>query len=292
MRIIIVSFFAVLSIVYYEFVHTKRSITVSVLRYDKNGRVVFDDLRINSKNTVFYVDSWKSHWCPYYNDREFFFAPRINEMLHIARSRGFTVLHLNWKGLKNSTYEMIREKSRKIEEKGMTKEIQNNYPWSGELHQDYIPGFKDKCIYSEYQRYGKMRDQRPNPSVSISSGDLVAKSFKSMAAIISGRGFRNVIFFGFHSNLCLLSATLYLRYANITVVHVEDLVDAAYFYPTQKRGIPSHSKMNIVCNKYFSEKYGVTIKSYDLARELLKQKPITIPPKWLFWDDLFRRYYA
>lgn len=270
-----------------------QTIKLSVNRFQQNATKSYS-ITLNTNETIFYVDAWRSHWCPYYNEREFFLTPRINEFEHLARSRGFRIMHLNWKGDESNIDQKIRKIGRELASKGMTEDIKSTYPNNMEDSESYIPGFVDNCIYKNFSRYGETRSTRPNYALSLSKDDIVAQNFKSVAAEALALKAKTVVILGMHTNLCIHSVAQLLKISNISVGFVDGLLDAAYYYPYQKNTIKTHSQQNRVCTKYMSEKYGWISNVYNILSKMRKMKPIATEPEWILNKDRvtnFRRYY-
>ena len=268
---------------------------VRAVRYTSDGTKTFETLILAKNETLFYTDAWRSHWCPYYDDRAFFLTPRINDMLHLARSRGFRALHLNWKGHENKLDKRLRKIGRDYSARGETRAIQETWINNAEDKQNYTPGFKDSCIFDGYSRFGKTRSQRPNPTISVSQNDLIAINFKSVASIANYLNIKTLVLMGMHTNMCIRSAVLYLSLVNISVVYVRDLLDACYWYRGQKRyGVDTHSKMNNVTYVYGVTKHGIGIETQDLLTSLLEMPPAEYEPAWILYQEAavpFRHYY-
>ena len=270
-------------------------LVLETVGYGRDGKRVTKTMILRSNETLFYVDAWRSHWCPYYNDRAFFLTPRINEMLHLARSRGFRAFHLHWKGHETRVDGYLRKRARNYSELGETAAVRDSWVDNGHENSKYIPGFKDACILSEYQRFNKTRCQKPNPTISVARNDLVAFNFKSVANIAHHFGIRTVVVMGMHTNMCIRSAAMYLGLVNITVVYVRDLLDSCYWYKGQKKhGVTNHSRMNAVAYGYSIMNHGMGVETQDLMTRLLKMRPLTCEPEWLLYPEAslpFRRYY-
>lgn len=267
---------------------------LQVYSFQPNGTKIFKKIKLYKNETLFYVDYWRSHWCSYYNDRDFFLSHRINEFLHLARSRGFRILHLHWKGHEKKLDSKIRSKYKEIGQKYELPIIHDSWPDNNAGNKKYIPGFQDKCIYPGYERFGKTRCQKQNPSLSVGEDDAIAYNFKSIATVARYYQAKTVILTGIHTNLCIRSAAMYLELINISVGYIDDLLDAGFYYPTQKDHVDSHSKMNSVVLKFSETKYGWGSKSQNVIRELWKLEPTTAEPNWVLYPEeanRFRRYY-
>lgn len=273
--------------------NTSKPLTLGVYRFENNTKINYN-IELDPKTTLFYDDAWRSHWCTYYNDREFFLTPRINEIEHLARSRKFNILHLNWKGDEENRDSDIRQKGRNLAKDGMLPIIQDSYPDNQKNNSKYIKGFADKCLYKEFNRKSPTRSQRPNPSISVANTDFVASNFKHVAAISRALGAKTVIIMGMHTNLCILSATLYLELANISIGYVDGLLDSGFYYNGQKKYIKTHSENNMKCNKWMASNHGWMIRDFDLLRALHSYSPNTNEPSFTLFSDqahYFHRYY-
>lgn len=282
------------SILRKQYYQSSDYLALRVYNYQANGSKTFKDVKLYKNETLFYVDYWRSHWCSYYNDRDFFLSHRINEFLHLARSRGFRIFHLHWKGHEKKLDSKIRSKYKEIGQKYELPIIRDTWPDNNAGNRKYIPGFQDKCIYPGYERFGKTRCQKQNPSLSVGEDDAIAYNFKSIATVARYYNTKTVILTGIHTNLCIRSAAMYLELINISVGYIDDLLDAGFYYPTQKDHVNSHSKMNSVVLKFSESKYGWGAKSQDLMRELWKLEPTTKEPNWVLYPEAatrFRRFY-
>ncbi|KAK8870746.1 hypothetical protein M9Y10_008633 [Tritrichomonas musculus] len=265
-----------------------------VYNFLENGNKTFKNIKLYKNESLFYVDYWRSHWCSYYNDRDFLLSPRINEFLHLARSRGFRIFHLHWKGHEKKLDEKIRSKYKEIGKKYELPIIRDTWPDNTAGNNKYIPGFQDKCMYPGYERFGKTRCQKQNPAISVGEDDAIAYNFKSIATVARYLNAKTVILTGVHTNLCIRSAVMYLALVNISVGYIDDLLDAGFYYPTQKNHVKSHSEMNSVVLKFSEKKYGWGINSQDVMRELWKLQPTNYEPNWVLYPESarsFRRFY-
>jgi nicotinamidase-related amidase len=253
-------------------------------------------LTLSTNDTLFYVDAWRAHWCPYYNDRAFYLTPRINEILHLARSRGFRTFHLHWKPHEADLDAKLRATAKQNADGGETQIIRDTWTDNGLNNSRYIPGFEDRCMYPKYERFGPTRDQKPNPTISVADSDYVAFNFKSIANIANFLNIKTVILMGMHTNLCIRSAAMYLALVNISVGYVDGLLDAGFYYPGQKKhGVASHSKMNRVTYDYAITIHGWGISGFNLMRALKKMPAVAKEPTWAMYAGEaapFRRYYV
>ena len=277
----------------------KSSFQIDIHRF-KNGKLIKQTRSFDTSQIIFYDDAWRAHWCPYYNDREIFLTPKINEIFHLARSRGIKVIHLHWKGDPSKIDSAYRDRNNAFSKRHVPQNVSDYYPWNQQDNKLYIPGFQDSCIYNDfnnslYKPRGPTRMDRPNPSISVSEDDYMGKNFKFVCSSIIALDIKTVFLFGMHTNLCILSETMYLElFKNVELIYVDDLLDAGFYYPSTKEKIKSHSQMNSICNRYMEEKHGPGVKGYDLMHGLEKMKPQEQEPEWVLFPEkvnYFRRFY-
>ena len=246
-----------------------------------NESGIFNEIRaINLTETVAYVDMWRSHWCTYYNDREFFFTPRINEVLQRIRSVGVRVVHISLSVDHDLPMVKQRRAGFKAIEKGNLSVLERFHARAARYHADYIPGFSDECVYPGLERYGPTRDNRFTQSIAIAQDDVFVSNFKESAMSFVGLGAKTVIVMGQHTNMCLMAVFLYCREVNLDLIIIRDLVDSCWLYENQKNHVNTHTKGNEAVNSYFEKEFGSSILSYDLIRALKNLKSKKYLPKY------------
>lgn len=270
-------------------------LVLNVTKRTEDGRLEYHELTLYPNETLFYGDAWESHWCPYYNDREMFLTPRMNEFFHLVRSRGYQVYHLIWKGHGNKKDNKLRKSGAEIAKRGDTDIVRDTWVDNSINNTKYIPGFKDECIYNGYKRFGETRSQHPNPEIAISETDIIANKFKSVASIANAMHAKNVIMTGMHTNLCIRNGAMYLALLNISVGFVDDLLDSGYYYPGQSRHqVKSHTKNNDITYNYSITYHGWGINYFDLFHSLELLPAVAPEPKWVLFSNKassFKRFY-
>ena len=223
---------------------------------------------INLSDTIAYVDMWRSHWCTYYNDREFFFTPRINELLQ--RLRVFNVPVVTISQLADVDYISTkqRRRGRMLVEKGTRDVLEEFNADQTRYHHEYIPKFEDICVYDDLTRFGRTRDNRLTEKITIAKDDIFVQNFRESAESFVGLGKKTVIVFGQHTNMCLMAVFLYCQQVGLDLIIVRDLVDSCWIFDLEKSYASSHTEGNNITNRYFDTKIGSSIISYDLIRSL------------------------
>lgn len=238
---------------------------------------------LNLSDTVVYVDMWRSHWCTYYNDREFFFTPRINELLQRFRRLNVSIVSISSVVDGYLPFSKQRKRGSAAVKKGSIPAITEYNAQQERYHYEYNPGFQDICVYSDLTRYGYTRDNRFTPKIAIGANDYFVSNFQEAAECFVGMGKKNVIIVGQHTNMCLMAVMLFSQQANLNMFIVRDLVDACWVYDLQKLHHNTHTKGNEATNSYFERKFGKSILSFDLIRAMKKYDNQTIDVKYSYF---------
>lgn len=220
---------------------------------------------IDMHSLVAYVDIWRGHWCPYYNDRNFFLSPRVNELLQIIRMFQIPVSHLSFTAESSMLYTRQRKRAKTAILYGNTTVLNEYEPYPNESYSKYIPGFIDKCNHN-LSRFNRYRDHGFSKDICISDDDYYVSSFKEASMLFNGLGAKYVLIFGEHTNMCIMQVIMYCLKAGMQPIIVRDLVDCAWVYHFQKTTFSRHTESNSAVNKYI-ESLGVpSVLSYDLIR--------------------------
>ena len=223
---------------------------------------------INLSDTIAYVDMWRSHWCTYYNDREFFFTPRINEMLQRLRMFNVPVVTISQLAERDYAFTKQRRLGRLYVQKGMLDVLEDYQADQTRYHYQYVPKFEDICVYKDLTRYGKTRDNRLTDKITLAKDDIIVENFRESAESFVGLGKKTVLVFGQHTNMCLMAVFLYCQQVGFDLIIVRDLVDTCWLYELENSYAKTHSQGNNISNTYFDTKVGSSIISYDLIRSL------------------------
>jgi hypothetical protein len=260
---------------------------VRARKVDSSGPIFFKKA-FNLSETVVYVDMWRSHWCTYYNDREFFFTPRINEAVQLLRTIGLPVVHISMGA--DAYYGNARQRraGREAVSRGNLSVLENYNAQAMKYHKDYIPGFVDTCVYQDQERWGKYRDNHLTKSIVVAEDDYLVQNFKESAMSFVGLGAKTVLVLGQHTNMCLMAVFLYCREVGLDLVIVRDLVDSCWLYEYQKNHSKTNSEGNTAVNNYFDQVFGSSIVSYDLIRAVKHSHFPKVKPKYsIFTESAF-----
>jgi hypothetical protein len=235
-----------------------------------NGRTI--NLTFDLHRTVMYADIWRGHWCPYYNDRNFFIAGRINEVLQKSRRFSVPTAFISFAAEASMHSEKQRKNAKLAIKAGNSSVIRNFKPSPSKSYHLYNPGFVDECIYKTKGKFGQYLDYNFHRQILISNDDFFVASFEEAAMLFVGLSSKQVIVIGEHSNMCLMHVLLYCEEIGITPIIVRDLTDSAYIYENQKETHSTHTSANKAVIEYIESKNWPTIKSFDLLYALKKLK--------------------
>ena len=223
---------------------------------------------INLSDTIAYVDMWRSHWCTYYNDREFYFTPRINEMLQRLRMFNVPVVTISQLAERDYAFTKQRRKGRLYVQRGTIDVLENYQADQTQYHYQYVPKFEDICVYKDLTRYGRTRDNRLTDKITLAKDDIIVENFRESAESFVGLGKKTILVFGQHTNMCLMAVFLYCQQVGFDLIIVRDLVDTCWLYELENSYAKTHTQGNNISNTYFDTKIGSSIISYDLIRSL------------------------
>ena len=226
------------------------------------------NITIDLHQTVAYTDVWRGHWCPYYNDRNFFIAGRINEVLQRLRTFNVPAAFISFAAEASMHKEKQRKNAKLAIKAGNSSTIRAFKPHPNESYYKYNPGFVDECIYKTKGKFGQYLDYNFHRQILIADDDFFVSSFEEAAMLFVGLNAKQVIILGVHSNMCLMHVFLYCEKIGITPIIVRDLTDSAYVYKNQKKTHPTHSSANEAVIRYVESKDWPTVNSFDLLRAI------------------------
>jgi hypothetical protein len=198
---------------------------------DKNS-IETSSLSLSTNGTLFCVHASRSHWRPHCNDRATFLTPRINKVLRLARSRAFRAFHLCWKEHEDQLDQVLRGTAKRNSHLGETPIIRDTWTDNMKNNSRYIPGFQDRCVLPNDERFGPTRCQKPHPTIAVAHEDHIAFNFKSIVNYLNAT---TVVFMGMRTNLCIRSAATCLALTTVSVGYVGGLLDAGYDFSGQKK---------------------------------------------------------
>ncbi|MSU36204.1 MAG: c-type cytochrome [Pedosphaera sp.] len=183
-----------------------------------------------SRTAVVVCDMWDRHHCPDATERVGEMAPRMNEVINVARRKGMLIIHCPSDTLK--FYE--NHPGRKLAQ--AAPKVETQIPLQGwcslngmkepALPIDDSDGGCDGC--PECPGYGAWT--RQHPALEIMDGDGITDSAEAFY-LMRQRGITNVIVMGVHINMCVLGRPFAIRQMvaqGQNVLLMRDLTDSMY----------------------------------------------------------------
>jgi nicotinamidase-related amidase/type 1 glutamine amidotransferase len=191
-----------------------------------------EKLRWEPKQTAIIIcDMWDRHWCSGATQRVAELAPRINQLIGEARSRGVFIIHAPSDCMDYYKGTLQRQRAQSAPEaKNQPKEIANwcrQIPGEPALPVDDSDGGCDESPADKSHRAWT----REHQAIQVADDDAVSDSGKEIWNLLEARGISNVLVMGVHTNMCVLGRPFGLRQMarnGKNVVLVRDLTDSMY----------------------------------------------------------------
>ena len=223
----------------------------------------------DSKQTAVVIcDMWDKHWCPNATARVGEMAPRMNEVVKAARSRGAFIIHCP-----SDTMEFYKDTpQRKLAQAAPQLELKRQLErWcridltkEAPLPLDDTDGGCD-CDepVKNYRAWS-----RQIAAIEIHDGDAITDSDEAFR-LMKSRGITNVIVMGVHTNMCVLGRPFSIRqmvYQGMNVALMRDMTDT--MYNPAMRPFVSHFTGNDLIVEHIEKYWCPTITSADILSPL------------------------
>ena len=182
-----------------------------------------------AETAIIICDMWDKHWCDDATARVTEMAPKMNQVLAIARAKGVKIVHApsdcldfyaNYPGRK----EVMKYKDQKIATLATGGKLpsETNAPWPVDQSDEGCEntGCKPHKAWSKQIETLTIMDQ-----------DLISDSGAEIGAYFQKKGIKNVILMGVHTNMCVIGRSFGLRAMvrmGMNVVLMRDMTDLMY----------------------------------------------------------------
>ncbi|MDR2683050.1 MAG: cysteine hydrolase [Dysgonamonadaceae bacterium] len=187
------------------------------------------------ETAIIICDMWDKHWCRDATDRVAEIAPRMNEVLNIAREKGVKIIHAPSDCMKFYENYPGRIEAKKyynlaiIEQAGLV-----DGKWVNQLPSEAnavwpIDQSDGGCENPECKSAGVWT--RQIDTLTIRDEDLITASGTEVAGYFFQKGIKNVIVMGVHTNMCIIGRPFALRAMKtlgMNVVLMRDMTDLMY----------------------------------------------------------------
>jgi nicotinamidase-related amidase len=190
---------------------------------------------IPSETAIIICDMWDKHWCRDATDRVAEMAPRMNEVLNLARAKGVKIVHApsGCMGFYKD-YPGRKEAQKYNDPKVIVRAGLVDGKWP-----DKLPSEKDAvwpvdqsdegCENPDCKPAGVWK--RQIETLTIQDGDLITDSGTEAAGYFFKKGIKNVVLVGVHTNMCVIGRPFGLRAMKalgMNVVLMRDMTDLMY----------------------------------------------------------------
>ncbi len=214
------------------------------------------------KTAVVVCDMWNKHWCSSATRRVGEMAPRMNEVLKAARSRGALIIHCP-----SGTLDFYKDTpGRKLAQQA--PKVEPKVPLQNWCHLDPdseaplpIDDSDGGCPEPDESRHAWSRQIA---ALEIMPGDAITDSAEAYY-LMRQRGIENVIVMGVHTNMCVLGRPFGIRQLvrqDLNVVLMRDMTDS--MYNPKMRPQVSHIRGTELVVEHVEKYWCPTVTSSDL----------------------------
>lgn len=216
-----------------------------------------------TKTAVIVCDMWDKHWCGSATRRVGEMAPRMNEVLKAARSKGALIIHCPSGTLdfyKDTPQRRLAQQAPKVEPKAPLENWCRLDPTrEGPLPIDDSDGGCPEPDKS-HQAWS-----RQIAALDILPGDAVTDNAEAYY-LIRERGIENVVIMGVHVNMCVLGRPFGIRQLvrqGLNVVLMRDMTDS--MYNPKRKPYVSHVRGTELVVEHIEKHWCPTVTSSDLV---------------------------
>ncbi len=182
------------------------------------------------KTAIVICDMWDRHWCEGATRRVSEMAPRMNEVIKVAREKGVFIIHCPSDTMKHYADTPQRKRAQ------AAPKAEPRVPLKNWCHLDPtkeaplpIDDSDGGCDDSpQCKNYGAWKQQIP--AIEIADADAITDSAEAYN-LMRERGIENVIVMGVHLNMCVLGRPFSIRQLvaqGLNVLLMRDLTDTMY----------------------------------------------------------------
>ena len=205
----------------------------------------------NPEETAIIVcDMWNQHWCQGATSRVAEMAPRMNEVLTIARKQGVTIVHAPSDTLKWYEDHPARKRAQQFRDPDVEKRLGRGNLESEAGGEWPIDQSDEGCDCTPTCPLGQPWKHQIE-TLTILDEDLISDSGVEIGSYFEEKGIKNVILMGVHTNMCVIGRSFGLRNMSrlgMNVVLMRDLTDT--MYNSKSAPFVSHFTGNSLIQEY------------------------------------------
>jgi nicotinamidase-related amidase/type 1 glutamine amidotransferase len=219
----------------------------------------------SQETAIVVCDMWDTHTCPNAALRVSQMAPRMNEVLKAARSKGVLIIHCP-----SGTMEFYKDHpGRKLAQQAPPVKTERPLERWCNLDKEHEPPLPidDSDGGCDCERTWKPGDPYPwtrqIATLEIKDGDAITDSAEAYY-LMRQRGIKNLIVMGVHTNMCVLGRPFSIRqmvYQGMNVALMRDLTDT--MYNPERRPFVSHFTGTDLVVEHIEKHWCPTLTSGD-----------------------------
>lgn len=191
-----------------------------------------------SETAIIICDMWADHPCQLAAMRVARMAPRMNEVISLARDHGVAIIHAPSSGMQHYEQTPYRKRMKEARESKPPVPIQG-WCYFNEEHEGPWP-IVDNIARGEAKVTGcddpdprphRPTDRHQHPAIQIIGYDGISDKGQEIYNFLEQEGRNNIVLMGVHTNMCVLGRPFGIRqqkYLGKNVVLCRDLTDALY----------------------------------------------------------------
>jgi nicotinamidase-related amidase len=206
---------------------------------DDGFRAIEETVEWNASETAIIIcDMWADHPCKLAANRVARMAPRMNEVISLARDHGVAIVHAPSSGMKH--YEDTPYRDRMKNARSATPPVPiGRWCYHNKEHEGPWP-IVDNVRRGEAKVTGcddaiarphKPTDRHQHPAIQIIGFDGISDNGQEIFNFLEQEGRQNVVLMGVHTNMCVLGRPFGIRqqkYLGKNIVLCRDLTDCLY----------------------------------------------------------------
>ena len=221
---------------------------------------------VPGETAIIVCDMWNQHWCQGATSRVAEMAPRMNEVLTIARKQGVTIIHAPSDTLKWYEDHPARKRAQQYRIPGietrlgrglLDSEVESAWP---------IDQSDEGCDCTPTCPLAQPWTRQIEALTIDSDSDLISDSGVEIGSYFEEKGIRNVILMGVHTNMCVIGRSFGLRNMSRlgkNVVLMRDLTDT--MYNSKSTPYVSHFTGNSLIQEYIETHVCPSMVSTDFT---------------------------
>ena len=233
---------------------------------DLSGRAVTRPEKVDpAKVGIVVVDMWNYHWCKTATMRVGALVPRMNRVLDAARNMGMTVMLCPSDVVDNYVGWPQREVIFAMPRHPVPPLTKVECP---------TPPNAGGCACGREKCVGNYGWDAMHPDLTIAAADLMPDTLDDVYSICQERGLTHLVYFGVHTQVCLLGKSMGLRNlkaAGLQCVLARDLTDAHPGYDLARGLTPDGHTVEVV--EHFEKYLAPSVNMVEMLTALGKWDP-------------------